>query len=118
MESYSPDCHHVIPRHPKPRADEDPPDPDPDDPAAADHDDHNDPDDLPNISTFIFTEPRTGAQSLTKEASILNQAAIQVVPDFPGRHQPIQNEDERTEENAIGKSNIELKKTFPYNYKI
>ena len=85
MESDKPDCHQVIPRHPKPRADKDPPDPDPDDPDA---DDHNDPDDLPNISTFIFTQPRTGAQYLTEETSTLNPAA------------------KRTEEKATGKSNI------------
>ena len=102
MESDNPDCHHVIPRHPKSREDEDPPDPDAEDP-----DDYNDPDDLPNISRFIFTQPRTGAQSLTEEASNLNPAAIQVVPDIPGRLQPNQNEDKRTEETATGKSNIE-----------
>ena len=100
MESDKPDCHHVIPRHPKPRADKDPPDPDPDDPDA---DDHNDPDDLPDIQTFMFTRPRTGAQSLTEGASILNPAAVQVVSDL----QPIQNETKRTEETATGKSNIE-----------
>ena len=52
MESDKPDCHHVNPRHPKPRADRDSPDPDPDGPDA---DDHIDPDDLPNIPTFIFS---------------------------------------------------------------
>ena len=110
MESDKPDCHHVIPRHPKPRADKDPPDPDPDEPDA---DDHNDPDDLPNITTFIFTQPRTGAQSLTEEASILDPGAIQVVPDL----QPMQNEDKRTEETLTGKSKIELNQIY-YNYKI
>ena len=105
MESDNPDCHHVIPRHPKSREDEHPPDPD--DPDPDDHNDHNDPDDLPNIATFIFTQPRTGAQSLTD--SILNPTAIQVVPNIPGRLQPIQNKDKRTEEIATGKSNIKMR---------
>ena len=77
-----------IPRHPKPRVDEEPPDPDPD---ADDHDDLDDPDDLPNTSTF--TQPRTGAQSLTDQASI---------------PYPPANEDKRSEEPGTGKSNIEL----------
>ena len=96
MESDNPECHHVISRHPKSREDEDPPDPD----------DHNDPDDLPNIATFIFTQPRIGAQALPD--SILNPTAIQVVPNIPGRLQPIHNEDKRTEETATGKSNIKM----------
>ena len=65
MESDDPDCHHDIPRLPKPQADEDQPDTGLDDPGDPvdpdDHDDpvdHDDPDDLPNIQQFIFTSPR------------------------------------------------------------
>ena len=59
MESDDPDCHHDIPRLPKPQADEDQPDTGLDDPGdPVDPDDHDDPDDLPNIQQFIFTSPR------------------------------------------------------------
>ena len=78
MESDDPDCHHDIPRPPKPRADKDPPDPDLDDPGdSVDLDDHDDPDDLPDIPRFIFTSPRTRADHPPEEDLILIPAAMQ-----------------------------------------
>ena len=76
MESDDADCHHVIPRHSKPKADEEPPDPGPND--HGEPDDHNDPDDLPNLPRF--TPPRSKAQSPTREQT---SPSDHPVPDLP-----------------------------------